>query len=309
MTTQTRQSGPMAENAVGLALSAGGARGAYQMGCWRAFLDRGMTFGSVSGSSIGALNGALIAQGDWQAAYSLWMELTTTPIIRPEYERLRKLLTAAAWDLGLLLLPVPNFRALKLLKYASVALRFQSDQGALGVLREYGLLNIAAFKPLLQKHLDVRRILSQPTPLFVTVNGSAASTNPLGKPYWFRLQDLEEEDAWNMLAASMALPLVFSPIEVKGARYIDGGIGQWLPSKPLYESGVRNIVAISLKASVTIDPDEFPGSKVLLIKPERPLGRFPAATFRFTRKAVSQWIEQGYVDASRTLEKHPLPGL
>ncbi len=185
-----RHSHPVSENALGLALSAGGARGAYQVGCWRAFLDRGVTFGAVSGSSIGALNGALIAQGDWRSAYDFWMELTTTTIIKPEYERLRKLLTAAAWDLGLLLLPVPDFRVLRLLKYASAALRFHSERGALGVLREYGLLNIAAFKPLLEKYLDVHRILNQSTPLFVAVNGSAAPSNPLGQPYWFKLQDL-----------------------------------------------------------------------------------------------------------------------
>ncbi len=47
---------------------------------------------------------------------------------------------------------------------------------------------------------------------------------------------------------------------------------------------------------------------MLLIKPDRPLGRFPAATFRFTQKAVLDWMEQGYVDASRTLDHHALPG-
>jgi NTE family protein len=303
-----RHSHPVSQNALGLALSAGGARGAYQVGCWRAFLDRGLSFGAVSGSSIGALNGAFIAQGNWRSAYDLWMELTTTTIIKPEYERIRKLLTAAAWDLGLLLLPVPDFRVLRLLKYASAALRFHSERGALGVLREFGLLNIAAFKPLLEKYLDVHRILNQSTPLFVAVNGSAAPSNPLGQPYWFRLQDLEESDAWNVLAASMALPLVFSPVEVRGARYLDGGIGQWLPVKPLHDSGVRRIIAISLKASFTIEPGEYPGTSVLLIKPDRPLGRFPTATFRFTQKAVLDWIEQGYVDASRTLDHNPLPG-
>lgn len=297
---------PQEKRPLGLALSAGGARGAYQMGCWRAFLDRGLSFDALSGSSIGALNGALIAQGDWRAAYDLWMEFTDTPIIRPEYERLRKLLTAAAWDVGLLLLPVPNFKVLKFLKYASAALRFHSDQGAMGVLREYGLLNIANFKPLLQKYLDLNKLLNQPAPLFITVNGSAVPTNPLGKPYWFKLQELEEEDAWNVLAASMALPLVFSPIEIKGEKYIDGGIGQWLPIKPLYEARVTRMVAVGLKASVKLNLDDYPGIEALLIKPERPLGRFPAATFRFTRKAVMQWIEQGYVDASRALERSSL---
>jgi len=44
--------------ATGLVLSAGGAKGAYQLGCWRAFVERGISFAAVAGSSIGALNGA-----------------------------------------------------------------------------------------------------------------------------------------------------------------------------------------------------------------------------------------------------------
>lgn len=293
-------------NELGLVLSAGGARGAYQLGCWRAFLERGIRFDAVSGSSIGALNGALVCQGDWQSAYDLWMELTQTSIIKPDYGKLKKLAAAAALDLGLVLLPVPNLRILRVLKYAAAALKFGSRHGALGVLREYGLLNIVTFKPLLQKYLDLPRVLGGCGQLFITVSCSTAITEPLGCAQWFELQQLSEQDAWNIMAASMAVPFVFSPIEVSGKQYHDGGVSQWLPIRPLYDRGVRRMVVISLKASSGFDPNDYPGASILLIRPEKSLGRFPGATFRFTPAAVEQWMEQGYRDASRKLEQEPL---
>ncbi len=44
----------------GLVLDGGGARGAYQIGAWTALAEAGMKFSAVAGTSVGALNGALI---------------------------------------------------------------------------------------------------------------------------------------------------------------------------------------------------------------------------------------------------------
>jgi NTE family protein len=286
----------------GLALSAGGARGAYQIGCWRALLDRGISFGAVAGSSIGALNGALICQNDWRRAHDLWCELARTPIVIPDASTIARFTATAALDVGLLLLPVPKLRSLRLLKYALTAAKFLSRHGSLGALLRYGLTNIARFRPLLEKYLDLSSVLRGPVPLFVTVFATPGIAQPLGRSHWFRLQDLAEEDAWDVLAASMAVPLVFSTVEVKGETFTDGGLGQWLPIEPLYRAGVRRIAAISNRAEVTVPQESFPGARITVIKPRKPLGRFPVATFRFTPDAVNSWIEQGYVDASRTLE-------
>jgi len=44
----------------GLALEGGGARGAYQIGAWKALKEAGVKINAVAGTSVGALNGALI---------------------------------------------------------------------------------------------------------------------------------------------------------------------------------------------------------------------------------------------------------
>lgn len=44
----------------GLVLDGGGARGAYQIGAWTALEEAGVNVCAVAGTSVGALNGALI---------------------------------------------------------------------------------------------------------------------------------------------------------------------------------------------------------------------------------------------------------
>lgn len=62
---------------ISLVLSGGGARGAYQMGVWQAMralgLDRSVTL--ITGCSIGAINGALLAQMDWDKTMDLWKQV------------------------------------------------------------------------------------------------------------------------------------------------------------------------------------------------------------------------------------------
>ena len=47
----------------GLVLDGGGARGAYQIGAWKALKEAGVKISAVAGTSVGALNGALIWKG------------------------------------------------------------------------------------------------------------------------------------------------------------------------------------------------------------------------------------------------------
>ena len=52
----------------GLVLDGGGARGAYQIGAWKALKEAGIKIAAVAGTSVGALNGALICMDDLEKA-------------------------------------------------------------------------------------------------------------------------------------------------------------------------------------------------------------------------------------------------
>lgn len=63
-----------------LVLSGGGSRGAYEIGACKALKELGIEIDMVFGTSVGAINGALIAQGDLELAERLWLELSTDKV-------------------------------------------------------------------------------------------------------------------------------------------------------------------------------------------------------------------------------------
>ncbi len=64
-----------------LALEGGGAKGAFQIGAWRALREAGIRLDAVAGTSVGALNGALIAMGDSKKAEEIWKNIRYSQIM------------------------------------------------------------------------------------------------------------------------------------------------------------------------------------------------------------------------------------
>jgi len=65
----------------GLVLDGGGARGAYQIGAWKALSEAGVKINAVAGTSVGALNGALICMGNVQKAEEIWNDMTFSDVM------------------------------------------------------------------------------------------------------------------------------------------------------------------------------------------------------------------------------------
>ena len=65
----------------GLVLDGGGARGAYQIGAWKALVEAGVKINAVAGTSVGALNGALICMGDVEKAEKIWNQMTFSRVM------------------------------------------------------------------------------------------------------------------------------------------------------------------------------------------------------------------------------------
>lgn len=60
-----------------LVLAGGGSRGAYQIGVWQALREMDIPIHIVTGTSVGALNGALIAQNSFDTALKVWETIDT----------------------------------------------------------------------------------------------------------------------------------------------------------------------------------------------------------------------------------------
>ncbi len=85
----------------GLVLGGGGAKGAYQIGVWKALQELNFPkFSGISGASVGALNAALWCIGDYQNAENIWSNIRWSDFVTlsndgkriAEREGLRKIL-------------------------------------------------------------------------------------------------------------------------------------------------------------------------------------------------------------------------
>ena len=61
---------------LGVALEGGGARGAFHIGAIKALLEEGYKIDGIVGTSIGAFNAAMIAQGDFEKCFEMWYNIS-----------------------------------------------------------------------------------------------------------------------------------------------------------------------------------------------------------------------------------------
>lgn len=75
-----------------LVLEGGGAKGAYQIGAVKALLENGFEFDTITGTSIGAINAAYLAQGKFKEIYQLWKTLSFADLFDLEREQMEQLM-------------------------------------------------------------------------------------------------------------------------------------------------------------------------------------------------------------------------
>lgn len=80
---------------LGVSLVGGGAKGIVQGGMIQALLDRSIQYDNLYGVSVGALNGTLLHQGDFNKMYSLWMSIKSSDVYKFEPWNLYRLLNSS----------------------------------------------------------------------------------------------------------------------------------------------------------------------------------------------------------------------
>ena len=56
-------------------------KGSLSVGAWKALVEAGVKVNAVAGTSVGALNGALICMGDVKQAEKIWSEMTFSRVM------------------------------------------------------------------------------------------------------------------------------------------------------------------------------------------------------------------------------------
>lgn len=73
----------------GLVLAGGGAKGGYEIGVYKSLIKNNINIKAIAGASVGALNGAIIVQGDYKKGEELWKNINVQNVINLEKLRVK----------------------------------------------------------------------------------------------------------------------------------------------------------------------------------------------------------------------------
>jgi predicted acylesterase/phospholipase RssA len=250
-----------------LILSGGGARGAYEAGVVISLLEREQ-FDIVCGTSIGAINGALVAQGDVAELERMWHSIAAAKIIRlaPEIEALAK----AVGDLRKLAgEPLPQRAAVIVQLYQDYTHRRQSTPLAklLGALDSHPVAE--ALRQRLRFGWIKRTLIIGTTNLtqgrpesfyrFAGLNAAEQSAR-------FRAREpfshqLTEENYIAAVSASSAIPGAFTPVAIadadgKTSQYVDGGVTGNAPISQAIDAGASDVTVVFMDRADLRPPNQ-----------------------------------------------------
>ncbi len=255
----------------GLALEGGGAQGAFHAGALQAFFDRGITFDAVTGTSIGALNGAMIAQGDFETLKMLWTNAAISKVADVDDAEFDKLMSGD-YDRSLVKYLVKKARE---------------------VISSRGM-PIDKLKSIVDKYIDEDKLRASKIDYgLVTV---AVSNG--WEPMELFKEDVPEGLLKDYILASAYYPLYNRP-EIGGKRFLDGGIYNNCPISPLVRKGYSDIVAIRTGSRMPMRGVIDRSVKVTYVIPSESLG----GTVDLRKSHVEYNMKLGYFDALRALDK------
>ena len=256
---------------LGLALEGGGAKGAFHVGALKALFERGYSFDGVAGTSIGALNGAIVAQGDFPVLEEIWRNASFATLTGLDDEKFNRLLSR---DIDRDLIGYMLRLARKTVKNRGLPM----DK-----IREFAAT-----------YIDEARLRASPVDYcMVTVSISDDWT-----PLELFKEDIPEGMLTQYILTSAYFP-VFNRPEVSGKSFMDGGMYNNCPVTPLVHRGYRNIIGIRTGSKMPSQKVLDLSVKVDYIDPSENLG----TTLDFRKDRIAHNIKLGYYDALRFTDR------
>lgn len=219
-----------------LVLSGGGSKGSYQIGVWKALKKLHIKFDIVTGTSVGALNGALIAQKSYFKAIKLWKKIN-----------LKLLFGENAID---------NTNDLKVM--TMYGKEFIKNGG----------MEVKELEKLIKKEIKYKKLMKS------NINYGLVTFNlTTKKPIQITKKEMSKELIADYLMASASCYPAFKQKDIQGEKYIDGGFFDNLPINLALEMGADEIIAVDLSAPGI---NKAPKKKVptIKIKPNNKLTNF-----------------------------------
>ncbi len=255
----------------GIVLEGGGAKGAYQVGAWAALLEAGIKIKGIAGTSVGALNGALMCMDDLREAEKLWDNISWSQVMDIDDTLIEQ------WK-------ARDFSSLSLHDLLAEGKRILKDRG----------LDITPLKQLIERTIDEDKIFQSDKEFFVSTISLSDR-----KPLIVNMKEVAEGEMKDMLLASAYLP-GFKRERLGGKLYADGGGANNVPVDVLADRGYKDIIVIRIyglgydtEKSFVIPEDV----SLYHIAPRQNLG----GILEFDKKKTRRNRKLGYLDGKRLL--------
>lgn len=258
------------KNKIGLVFAGGGGKGAYQIGVWKALCETGLDkqIKAVSGTSVGALNAALFAQGSLSNAIKVWESIGFFTVVKPHRP------TNGLFSSGNLV---------KMIK------------GCIDLSWRSVTTGIKCYVTAACKKEDVDSVIGPDDKI-------DENTKSEYKPRSFLLSDqrLSEHQRLKLLCATSALPHIFPSQKIEGITFIDGGVADNVPVAPLHDKEKCSlIIVIHLNDTYTshdkiVDKDKYNDSTIINIWPQQSQGNLITGTMDFNSTHAKRRIYEGY---------------
>ncbi|MBC9788003.1 patatin-like phospholipase family protein [Carnobacterium maltaromaticum] len=198
-----------------LVLGGGGARGSYQIGVWQGLIELGIDFQIVTGTSVGALNGGLIVQGDYQAAKEMWQAIDTSHVL--EFES-----------------PVD-------------ATSFKGYRKTVGTfvfnaLRQKGISALPLKNSIIDRLLDEDRMRKQGIEF-----GIVLTEFPAMRQVSVFLDEIPQGLVSLYLLGSASFFPAMQPTKIGTKSYVDGGYHDNIPIDLAISKGATNLIVVDVK--------------------------------------------------------------
>lgn len=250
-----------------LVLAGGGAKGAYQAGCIKALKQLQYNFDIVTGTSIGALNGLLVVQQDYDALYKLWDEIKINDVLKDPIN-LEFSFEAMISQTNLI---KPFFKS------------YINEKGA----------DITPLKELIHKLYDNNKIFNSKIDY-----GIVTVKYPNLAPLEITKQEMNTNEPVEFAIASASCFPAFPVHHIKKQGYIDGGYYDNLPISLALKMNADEIIAIELSKEANHDY-YVDRPYITLIRPSYDLGGF----LDFNRNILDWRIKLGYYDTLKVFNQ------
>lgn len=253
-----------------IVLAGGGAKGAYEAGFVRAIKEIGLTYELVTGTSIGALNGALLVQGEEERLLDLWENMSKDQVLKDD-------------------LP-DTFNIDELLKESNLVTSFFKKY-----VKEKGA-DITPLKEMIDEYYNENKFMESSIDY-----GLVTVEYPNLKYRYITKGEMKENGQRYLLASASCFP-AFPKCEFEDKHFVDGGYYDNLPIELAIQLGAEEIIAVDLNDTPS-HPQFLNKPNITYISPSFPLGGF----LNFDETHLRNNRRLGYYDTMKTF-KH-LDGL